>query len=1406
MIDFMKISTRQVKKGVTEIFPKFVLKKSSDLMIRGGDFYAVWNEDTGLWSTDEEDVINMVDAALYEYTKKQEEHAIDELNTKYMWDSNSGSIDAWHKYCQKQMRDNYHPLDEKIIFGDTKTTKKDYASRTLSYPLRECNISGYEKLMSTLYSPGERKKIEWAIGAVIEGDSKNIQKFMVLYGSAGTGKSTVLNIIQQLFEGYYSVFDAKALGSANNSFALEAFKANPLIAIQHDGDLSKIEDNTRLNSLVSHELMTVNEKFKSTYANRFNAFLFMGTNKPVKITDSKSGLLRRLIDVTPSGNKLDQGEYSDCMDKIPFELPGIAYHCHQVYLANKHVYDSYVPTLMMGATNDFYNFMIDSFSVFKKNDGTTLKTAWEMYKVYCDETKVPYPYSQRVFKEELRNYFWNFDEEFDSESQARNVYSGFRLDKFEKDMRSEKKDDTDKKYVIEFMEGISSEFDILAGDYLAQYANEKETPTKPWDAVTTRLHDINVHKLHYVKVPENHIVIDFDIKDESGNKSFEKNLAAASKWPATYAELSKSGAGIHLHYIYDGDSTLLNRLYDKDIEIKVFTGKSSLRRKLTKCNDLPIAHISSGLPLKEGGKKVINIEGFKNEQSLRTTIKRNLEKEYHHDTRSSVDFINKLLNDAYASDKAYDVSDMRNAVYSFAAQSTNQADYCLRLVSKMKFKSEEPAVALTNDEKPLVFYDCEVFPNLFLVNWKVQGEGKPIVRLINPRPQDIEELIKFRLVGFNCRRYDNHMLYACMMGYTNEQLYDLSQKIVNTKKGDSRKVLFGEAYNISYTDIYDFASAGNKKSLKKLEIEMGIHHQELGLPWDKPVPKELWQKVAEYCDNDVLATEAAWDYLKSDFIAREILADLAGLTVNDTTNTLTQRFIFGNNKHPQNEFQYRNLAEPVYELDSEVKAFLEKSCREMMAEPHGEACSLLPYFPGYKYENGVSTYRGEEVGEGGYVYAEPGMYGNVALLDIASMHPHSTIAECLFGVRYTTAYREIVEGRVSIKHEAWDIVNDMLGGKLTKHIERVKNGELTSKDLANALKTAINSVYGLTSANFDNPFRDIRNKDNIVAKRGALFMVDLKHEVQKRGFTVAHIKTDSIKIPDATPEIIKFVMDFGKRYGYTFEHEATYDRMCLVNNAVYIAKYKDPDECVSMYGYAPGDNKKHKNNPWTATGKQFAVPYVFKTCFSREPVTINDMRETFSVKSALYLDMNEKLPDVSEYEKKLEKLESDYKKGKISDTTFEPEAGVLQELINDGHDRKFVGKVGEFCPVKPGKGGGILVREQNGKFYAATGTTGFRWLEAEMLLKKTAEMVTIIDPDTGKEKKISGAELITGNDGIVDRSYYDKLVNDAIESISKYGDYEWFISEDSYIPKEKPLPDFMNIPEGTDEEVELPWN
>ena len=285
MLDFLMISTRSGKRGVIEIYPKFIIKKSNDLMIRGGDFYAIWIDERGIWSTDEQDAVDLIDRELDQYAEENRKRFDGTVRVLHMWDAETGMIDTWHKYCQKQMKDQFHMLDEKLIFSNTKAGKRDYASKSLPYPLESGETPAWDKLVSTLYSPEERHKIEWSIGAIVSGESKRIQKFLVFYGAVGTGKSTIINVIQQLFDGYYTSFNAKDLGSSSNAFALEAFRSNPLVAIQHDGDLSRIEDNTRINSLVSHEMMTVNEKFRSAYSNRFKAFLIMGTNKPVKITD-----------------------------------------------------------------------------------------------------------------------------------------------------------------------------------------------------------------------------------------------------------------------------------------------------------------------------------------------------------------------------------------------------------------------------------------------------------------------------------------------------------------------------------------------------------------------------------------------------------------------------------------------------------------------------------------------------------------------------------------------------------------------------------------------------------------------------------------------------------------------------------------------------------------------------------------------------------------------------------------------------------------------------------------------------------------------------------------------------------------------------------------------------------------
>lgn len=171
------------------------------------------------------------------------------------------------------------------------------------------------------------------------------------------------------------------------------------------------------------------------------------------------------------------------------------------------------------------------------------------------------------------------------------------------------------------------------------------------------------------------------------------------------------------------------------------------------------------------------------------------------------------------------------------------------------------------------------------------------------------------------------------------------------------------------------------------------------------------------------------------------------------------------------------------------------------------------------------------------------------------------------------------------------------------------------------------------------------------------------------GYVSVHVKTDSIKIADADQYIVQFVMDFGKKYGYNFELEAIYDKMCIVNKATYIAHH--------CYGDDGHDAALHGG--WAATGAQFAVPYVFKTLFSHETIDFKDLCETKSATTSIYLDFNEGLPE-------------------------------------DEHRYDFVGKVSAFSPVQPGCGGGLLVRDNgNGGYAALSGTKGYRWKESSVL-------------------------------------------------------------------------------------------
>ncbi len=453
--------------------------------------------------------------------------------------------------------------------------------------------------------------------------------------------------------------------------------------------------------------------------------------------------------------------------------------------------------------------------------------------------------------------------------------------------------------------------------------------------------------------------------------------------------------------------------------------------------------------------------------------------------------------------------------------------------------------------------------------------------------------------------------------------------------------------------------------------------------------------------------------------------------------------------------------------------------------------AVINAFPGYEYipynvvdKNHHNMYRGIDLKFGGYVYSEPGIHTDVALLDIQSMHPNSAVNMNYFG-EYTQRFKDILDARIAIKNHEYDKLENMFDGKLIKYL----TDDTLAEQLATALKLAINSVYGLTSATFENPFRDARNVNNIVALRGALFMKTLQDELVERGYTVAGIRTDSIKIPNADNAIIQFCMEFADKYGYSFQHEATYERLALVDKANYIATYMKPEMCMEKHGYIPKDNAKHYKkhaHPWTSTGDKFQRPYIFKGLFSGEPINFDDLCETKSVsKSDIYLDMNEKLPDVSMYEKERDRrLNNKLHPDKLLKLNPDFEALSDEDLsvdISKGHDYHFVGGVGRFCPIKPGLGGGLLVvyRRETGKYNSVSGGSGYRWMEADII-----------------------KEL--GREDDVDRSYHQEQTDECIKEIEKFGSFDRFIDLSRPYEDDRPKPKAVDISEVEDDDP--PWN
>lgn len=1359
-----------------EVKVDFAYKRVKDIVVKGSEFSGFWNGEK--WSLHIDDLIDSIDNDIVVLRDKlRKEHPDAKISAPLMNFESSGIMLKFINYCKKQSGSDVQ-FNSKILFSDVKAKREDYSTYQLPYTPTSGETPAFDEMMSILYKPEELDKILWAMGALFTGEISKIEKFLYLYGAKGTGKGTVLNIIKLLVGDYWAAIDLQAI-TGSSEFATADIREVPML-IDSDSDISKIVKEQNLLKLTSHEDVLIRKLYKPAYPVRFNGLLVTASNERYKAKTIDSGINRRAIVVHPTGNKLPMKQYQVLNSQISFEIPYIAQKCiDRYYELGMDAYQNDIDVEMVEYSDKVFAFVRENELALE--EGITLKRATDLYKLFLEEFDWATTGAKNTIKNGLKRYYDEFlPETTDNEGhRVRNFFKGFKRDVAFPEQAKAIDVNLETMYSIALRENTDVHiFENEAKDWPAQYTGRDGFPKQKWDVVTTTMKDIDPRELHFVRVPLQHIVIDFDLKNEAGEKDLDINLSKAALFPPTYTEVSKSGGGVHLHYWYDGDVSLLANEVEPHVEIKVFSGKSALRRKYILSNDEPIAHISTGLPLKaipEESMYKDTKEIVWNEKKLREFVLRCLRKEHHGSTKPEIDFMFKVLNEAKDDNVEFDLSDLSEVIYKFAMSSTNQYEYCMHLF---------PSIPLSTIEKPeekvwsrneiipdeeLIFFDIEVFSNLLLVCWKQYGLVMPedyfdrmvlsnnkygysfkgnkddvnrleqwreqhktkFAVLFNPSTSLLEYMMTKPLVGFNNRKYDNHIVYSGYMGATTMDMYNQSQSIINNDGGT-----VGGAYNISYADVYEFHDI--KQSLKKWEIELGIKHDESEFPWDRPLEEFNWVRVAEYCMNDVNATEAVFAHPKGQdaYTARKILCQLTDMPVNTKTQTLAEKFIFGDDPRPQDKFNWYNLAQE---------------------------------FPGYdfnKYRKPQSLYKGKEPSEGGYVSSKPGVYGvapsckdiidgttgrkkDIIYIDVDSMHPHSLIACNYFGP-YTPKFAALVTCRMHIKNgryeeaaHAFDDIDPTLSDKLQPYLTNPD----TAKGLGHAMKIVINIIYGMTSAKYDNKFRDPRNVDNIVAKRGALFMMELEIQLTERGVDVIHVKTDSMKLTNYTDEDVQFAMDFAHQYGYNFSVECVFDRLALVNKAVLI-------------GHIP-DEEKH--NGWEAVGSQYAEPFVFKKLFSNEIIEEHDFAILKSVKSSIYLGDRYIGKNAEVY---ASKTGVDCMASREVNIAAQIQSRMLKPIEKLLPKRDYAEKVGkEWIPLPKD----IVQQNIFNKISS----------ELDYPIKEVKAIVNAGYPDTIIEKfnSVTGTKghkwrLWSEYQGVedVDFTYYTDLVRDAINDIYSVGD------------------------------------
>ena len=410
-----------------------------------------------------------------------------------------------------------------------------------------------------------------------------------------------------------------------------------------------------------------------------------------------------------------------------------------------------------------------------------------------------------------------------------------------------------------------------------------------------------------------------------------------------------------------------------------------------------------------------------------------------------------------------------------------------------------------SNEKEIVFYDVEVYPNFWCICFIDTNDERQYYTSDSTNLSGLVKTVNNScLIGFNNYEYDDIIVQSIVAGYDNTSyIYKLSTTIMSGEKIWSTLDSF---------DIYKNCGTRNT-ALKRLASELGLNVQETPIPFDK---KELEQDeknlIVEYCFNDVLATKESFykvrntqGVLMSDTYKTKVsLSEQYGINKNWGNNALIKRIFNGFGTRWQRvrvKFQDK-VKDPRFKVDYKKP-------------PQAIGDLDITYDDGGIHGTN-RTYLGKKVEK-------------IHCFDYDSMYPFIMISLDMFGGE-TPKLVNLIEERFRLK-AAGD--------------ERQANNKL--------IINAISGLLGYMESVLYDPIRALSMRVT-----GQQLVMILTEKIMSYGFEVLQINTDGVYfIGDMSEEIKKEIQEYIEQttnIGISYDY---YDKFIQKDVNNYVAKSGD---------------------------------------------------------------------------------------------------------------------------------------------------------------------------------------------------------------------------------------------------------